>query len=175
MKWAPLLLTGLLLASASAWTRTGTGAFAQEVTEVRISKFSGKQVPRFETLKYASVNGRKGPGRDHPILWHYERKGLPLLIIKESRDWRRVRDPDGAEVWVHARMLEPTDTAMVQADVTLHREPGAESEEIARVEAGVLVQLEDCSPDWCRIKAGNYRGWVPLRTLWGTDTGEASL
>lgn len=167
MKWAPLFLTGLLLASASA--------LAQDVTDVRVSRFSGKQVPRFETLKYASVNGRKGPGQDHDIVWHYERKGLPLLIIKETQSWRRVRDPDGAEVWVHARMLEPTDTAMVQTDITLHRQPDETSEEIAHVEASVLVQVEDCSPDWCRIKADNYRGWAPRRTLWGIDTGETSL
>lgn len=176
MKWAPLLLTGLLLASASAWAGPWTGASAQEVTEVRISKFSGKQVPRFETLRYARVNGRSSPSvKEGQILWVYERQGLPMLVIKETKDWRRVRDPDGAEVWIHARMLEPTDTAMVQTEITLHREPDAESEEIAHIEANVLVGIEDCGPDWCRVKAGNYRGWVPRPVLWGADTGEASL
>ena len=167
MKWAPIFLSGLLLAGASA--------FAEGPTYVRVSKFSGKEVPRFEVLKYNAVNGRAGPSRDHPILWHYERKGLPLLIIKESQNWRRVRDPSGAEVWVHARMLEPGHTAMVQSNVTLHEDPDAMSPEIAHIEATVLVELGPCNRGWCRIEARNFKGFVPATALWGTDTAEAAL
>jgi len=81
---------------------------AQEIVEPqpqRVSQFSGKPVPRFETLRYSEVNGRVGPSLEHPIRWRYEREGLPVLIVKESQDWRRVQDPDGEEVWMHARML----------------------------------------------------------------------
>ena len=167
MKWAAIILSGLLFAVASA--------FAQSVTPVRVSKFSGKEVPRFETLKYNAVNGRAGPSRDHPILWRYERKGLPLLVIKESQTWRRVRDPSGAEVWVHAHMLEPDTKAMVQTDTVMHHAPDAESEEIARIEATVLVELGKCADNWCRIEAGNYKGFVLVTALWGVTTSEAAL
>jgi SH3-like domain-containing protein len=141
----------------------------------RISQFSGKAVPRFETLKFAAVNGRSGPSREHPVVWRYERKGLPLLIIKESRDWRRVRDPSGDEVWVHARMLEPGSAAMVRSVTTIHEEPSATSREIATLEAGVLVELSECRVDWCAVKVQSFGGWVPRATLWGADTGEAGL
>lgn len=167
MKWAALFLTGLLLA--------GSVAVAEGPTYVRVSKFSGKEVPRFESLKYNAVNGRAGPSRDHPILWRYERKGLPLLIIKESQNWRRVRDPEGAEVWVHARMLEPGNRAMVQDDTVMHRDPDAMSPEIARIEATVLVELGSCERGWCRVSAGQYRGHVPARALWGIETSAAAL
>ncbi|MDX1293211.1 MAG: SH3 domain-containing protein [Hyphomonas sp.] len=167
MKWAAIILSGLVFA--------GTSAFAQGPTYVRVSKFSGKEVPRFETLKYNAVNGRAGPSRDHPILWRYERKGLPLLIIKESQNWRRVRDPSGAEVWVHARMLEPDSKAMVQSDTIIHHEPDPASPEIARVEPTVLVELGKCSDNWCRIEAGRYKGFVPASTLWGVTTSETAL
>ena len=130
-----------------------------------VRRYLGVRAERFETLKYNAVNGRAGPSRDHPILWRYERKGLPLLVIKESQTWRRVRDPSGAEVWVHARMLEPDTKAMVQTDTVMHHAPDAESEEIARIEATVLVELGKCADNWCRIEAGNYKGFVLVTAL----------
>ena len=133
MKWAPIVISGTFLLCAAA------AAEGPQVT--RISQFSGKAVPRFETLKFAAVNGRSGPSREQSVVWRYERKGLPLLIIKETRDWRRVRDPSGDEVWVHARMLEPGSAAMMQAPFTLRETPDLASREIAAVEKGVLVEL----------------------------------
>jgi len=100
---------------------------------------------------------------------------LPLLIIKESQNWRRVRDPSGSEVWVHARMLEPEAKAMVQTDTILHHAPDPESAEVARIEATVLVELGKCADNWCRIEAGNYKGFVPAAALWGVTTSEATL
>ena len=167
MKWASLLLSGFIFA--------GSMASAEGPTYVRVSKFSGKEVPRFEILKYNAVNGRAGPSRDHPILWHYERRGLPLLILKESQDWRRVRDPSGEEVWMHARMLEPGHNAMTQTDVVLHEAPDPASPEVAEIEATVLVSLGPCAQGWCQIDAGRYKGFVPAQSLWGHDTGETSL
>ena len=167
MKRAVVILTGFLVASAAA--------FAQGADYVRVSKFSGKEVPRFETLKYNAVNGRAGPSRDHPIVWRYERKGLPLLIIKESQNWRRVRDPEGAEVWVHARMLEPDTIVMVQSDTVMHKAPDAMSPKVARLEATVLVELDGCGQGWCKVTAKHYKGFVPTTALWGDNTSAAAL
>ena len=167
MKWALLVISGILL--------LGGAATADPVQVTRISQFSGKAVPRFETLKYAAVNGRSGPSREHPVVWRYERKGLPLLIIKESRDWRRVRDPSGDEVWVHARMLEAGSAAMMQSPVSLREKPDVSSREIAAVEKGVLAELGECEAGWCHVIAGGFRGWAPQSALWGADTGEAGL
>ncbi len=167
MKWALSVISGIFLMCASA------AAEGPQVT--RISQFSGKEVPRFETLRFAAVDGRAGPSREHPVVWRYERKGLPLLIIKESRDWRRVRDPSGDEVWVHARMLEPGMAAMVQSASSIHETANETSREVASLEVGVLVELGDCRVDWCAVKVQGFHGWVPRQALWGADTGEAGL
>ncbi|MBU1289165.1 MAG: hypothetical protein KJ871_15735 [Alphaproteobacteria bacterium] len=167
MKWATLLVTGIFLFGGCA------AAEGPQVT--RISQFSGKAVPRFEVLKFAAVNGRKGPSRDQEILWRYERKGLPVLIIKESRDWRRVRDPSGDEVWVHARMLEAGTAAMVQSATIIHEGADAASPEIASLESGVLVRLGECEVKWCEVEVQNFHGWALREALWGADTGEAGL
>ena len=167
MKWAVSLIIASVLAS-------GLSA-ADQTVPVRISKFSGKAVPRFETLKYAAVNGRAGPSADHDVLWRYERKGLPLLVVKETRNWRRVRDPAGDEVWVHARMLVPADTAYVQTTVTILREPSDPGREIARFEQGLLVRLGRCEAGWCQISAKGYSGWAPASHLWGNSISETAL
>ena len=63
-------------------------------------------LPRFVSLRTEGANGRHGPGLEHRVDWIYERAGLPLLVTAESGPWRRVRDPDGGEVWMHARNLD---------------------------------------------------------------------
>ena len=43
----------------------------QSAETVKISRFSGKALPRFESLRYSAVHGRQGPTLDHEILWRY--------------------------------------------------------------------------------------------------------
>ena len=49
----------------------------QSADTVKISRFSGKPLPRFESLRYSAVHGRQGPNLDHQILWRYELKRGP--------------------------------------------------------------------------------------------------
>ena len=66
---------------------------------------SNLPVPRYVSLKTAGANGRHGPGLEHRVDWVYERAGLPLQVTGESGPWRRVVDPDGDTVWMHAQNL----------------------------------------------------------------------
>jgi SH3-like domain-containing protein len=148
---------------------------AEDLEEIRISHFSGEPVPRFETLRYAAANGRSGPSRDHKIVWRYERKGLPLLIIKESQNWRRVRDPDGDEVWVHARMLTDAKTVMLQHVTPLRKKADPSSPTLAQIDRGVIAEIEKCDDTSCRIDVQNHKGWVDKTALWGLNISEAGL
>lgn len=139
------------------------------------SPITGKPVPRFEALRYAAVNGRIGPSTDHRIAWRYERAGLPVLIVKESRDWRMVRDPDGEEVWVHARMLRPLDGVMVRAEAKLRRQPDHMAVPVADLRPGAMVAPDSCARGWCRVSASGRSGWVRQTVLWGVIAGEAPL
>lgn len=162
-----------VLAAAGIVSTTGPNhAEAQAGAEqkaVRVSHISGKPVPRFEGLQFSEVNGRSGPSEDHRIVWRYQRAGLPMLVIKESTNWRRVRDPDGDEVWIHARMLAPTHTALVRWDSTLHRTADAGADPLAKLERHVMVTVERCEDDWCRVKADRFRGWIERADLWGVE------
>jgi SH3-like domain-containing protein len=161
MKWALAVVCACLaLAHPAAAEGDGTA---------KISRFSGKAVPRFESLRYASVNGRAGPSTEHPVLWHYERKGLPLMIIKESGEWRKVRDPEGEEVWMHARMLARPETLYVVSEAQVHRSADLSSAVIARLGAGALVEAGACTDVACEVRIGRQKGWAPRLHFWGAD------
>jgi len=152
-----------------------TGEAQEAAQTVKISRFSGKPLPRFESLRYSAVHGRQGPNLDHQILWRYEREGLPMLIVRETHGWRRVRDPDGDEVWMQARMLSETRTALVTRDVDLKRGPDLETPSKARLKAGVIAELTTCEQGWCKIKIGRQTGWLAQSDLWGTETSTNNL
>ncbi len=147
----------------------------QSAETVKISRFSGKPLPRFESLRYSAVHGRQGPNLDHEILWRYEREGLPMLVVRETHGWRRVRDPDGDEVWMQARMLSETRTTLVTRDIELKQKPSAEARAKAHLKAGVIAELTTCDAGWCKIKIGRQSGWLPQSELWGTEVATDDL
>lgn len=150
-------------------------AASAEPPQTKISVFSGKPVPRFESLRYSAVHGRAGPSLDHPILWRYEREGLPVLVIKESLDWRRVRDPDGAEVWVMARMLSSNPTIFARSDVTLRRSPHDDAPAVAVLAEGGVAEVIGEEGGWIRLEAAGRRGWARREGFWGVAPDEAGL
>ena len=135
---------------------------------------SGLPVPRFVSLKFAEVNGRAGPSDQHPIVWTYRRKGLPMLVVAETENWRRVRDPEGETVWMHRRLLDGrrTGMAMEEAALLVRPEPGAGARAI--VEPGVVVQIQACRAPWVRVTAGDHTGWADAGAFWGADCGAAT-
>lgn len=152
--------------------------FATAVAEpepVRISQFSGKPVPRFESLRYSAVHGRRGPSKDHEIVWRYERQGMPVLVVKETRDWRQIRDADGDETWVQARMLNEGRNVVLLAKAIMRRKPNELSRGVASVQQGVVAGLDACEEGWCRIRTDGFRGWVPQSVLWGVETRTGGL
>src|SRR3989338_5933265 len=76
-------------------------------------------VPRFVSLKPSEVNARVGPGPNYPIEWVYLKAGLPVEVIVEFDTWRKIRDIDRAEGWVHQSMLCSKRRGIVQASETI--------------------------------------------------------
>lgn len=137
---------------------------------------SGRPLPRFVSLKSDQVNLRTGPGTRYPVSWVYQRRHLPMEITQETEDWRRVRDPDGTEGWVHRAMLSGQRMAVVmgQTNQILLRGPDATADGIAEVEPRVVVKLLQCplEHEHCRVEAARFQGWLPRMTLWGVYPGE---
>ena len=111
----------------------------------RLGPDTGLPVPRFASLKFDEVNGREGPSFDHPIVWLYVRRGLPVEVIEEALDWRKIRDPDGDEVWMHQRVLESRRTGLVAGvEAQLLRRPETGAAVAAIADPGVMFEIKDC-------------------------------
>jgi len=129
-------------------------------------------VPRWASLRSDEVNVRVGPGWDYPILWVFVRHGLPLEITAEFNYWRRIRDIDGEEGWVHQRLLSGARTVIVTGGIrTLRRAPD-DPGPVLRAEAGVIGGLLECTRVWCRLEIEGNRGWLPRMQLWGVYPDE---
>ena len=131
-------------------------------------------VPRFVTLRADEVYLRTGPGERYPIEWVYKRKGLPLEVVAEFDIWRKVRDWQGTEGWVHERMITGNRNVVVTGGLrTLHSGPDDASAAVARAEPGVVAHLLECgSGDWCRIEAQGIKGWLKRDEMWGVFPNE---
>lgn len=130
-------------------------------------------MPRFVSLRFDAAAGRAGPSEEHPIAWMYQRAGLPVQIIAETPDWRRVRDPGGEEVWMHRRLLSGRRAVRAVEPSDMLARPEAEAALVARVETGAVLWLERCRGGWCRLEAEGQRGWAPAGAFWGVYPDEA--
>ena len=141
-------------------------ASAQEAKIV--VKGSGLPVPRFVTLKSNEVNMRVGPGREYPLSWVYKQKNLPLKVIAEFDTWRKVIDHEGTIGWVHSQLVGLKRYALIQSRLTkLHRKPDSTSTVLAVADKGVLLELQICEPQWCRVASDSLRAYVRRDDIWG--------
>lgn len=142
---------------------------------------SGLPVPRFVSLKPARVNLRIGPGRDYPVSWLFMKAGLPVEIIQEYDNWRRIRDADGTEGWVYQSLLSGKRTAItapwLKNDkgkmITMRRDANDTAAVAADIEPGVVGTVRQCTGQWCRMDVSGVRGWIKQSELWGVYPGEA--
>src|SRR3546814_17287807 len=82
-----------------------------------VEGLSGLPVPRYASLASGKPNMRTGPGDRYPITWLYQRKGLPVRVVKEYGIWREVVDPDGERGCLHRPMVSDPRTALVRDGV----------------------------------------------------------
>lgn len=132
---------------------------------------SGLPVPRYISLKFDKVDARAGPGSDHKILWVYRAKGLPLQVVAETFDWRRVCDPEGHVVWVHKRTTEGRRTVMntTAKPMPLLVRPKEGAGAAGYLNPRALATLDDCQKGWCKVRVQGVTGWTPEGQLWGTS------
>ncbi len=171
---AAIMGTGLARAS----DRIATAALETAEPGHTPGTATGLPVPRYVSLKSGRANVRRGPGTDFPIDWVYRKSGVPLEVIAESNNWRRIRDHEGDGGWIWHTMLAGERSAIVDAaaedggPVALHAEPDGASEVVAYVEKGLVARVTACKENWCRLTAQGHDGWIARGALWGVYPGE---
>jgi SH3-like domain-containing protein len=153
--------------------KDATGVVADE--EPAKTGSGGLPIPRFVSLRTSPINLRTGPGVRYPVDWVYTRRHLPVEVIGEFDTWRRVKDSDGAEGWVHQSMLSGRRTAVVTGAIRpLRRDSADTAETVATVEPGVVVNVQRCPTEsgYCRVEISGLQGWLKREQLWGVYPDE---
>jgi SH3-like domain-containing protein len=139
---------------------------------------SGFPVPRFLSLKSNRVNVRKGPSSDHPVAWVFQRKNMPVEVVAEFENWRKIRDSEGQEGWILQQMLSGRRYALAPVwnknkALVLHENETARSAAVAQLNPGAIAKVESCTGEWCYLATDDYEGYARQAELWGVYPGEA--
>lgn len=165
MKYRIFILAFLLVSVVPAWGIDNKSANKGTV--------SGLALPRFATMRSDDVNMRTGPGTRYPIVWVYKHKDVPVEIFAEFEVWRRVRDADGAEGWVHKSALTSKRMAVVTGSPRNLLNDGANGADVvAHLENGSIGQILFCNTDWCRLKFDGIKGYLRKSEFWGAYPNE---
>lgn len=125
-------------------------------------------LPRFVSLRPNEVNSRVGPGPDYPVEWIYTKAGFPVEVTAEFDTWRKIRDMDKAEGWVHQSMLCSKRSAIIQGkEVLMYGKEDTKSHPLVRLQHGVVVDLLKCRGEWCQVRIYDFKGWIQRSSLWG--------
>jgi SH3-like domain-containing protein len=136
---------------------------------------AGLPIPRFVSLRTNPINLRTGPGVRYPVDWVYVRRYLPVEVIGEFDTWRQIRDPDGAEGWVHQSMLSGKRAAIVTKQPRPLKRTGEDAAEtITTLEQGVIVNVQRCPAEtpYCRVEVDGQQGWLKRDQFWGVYPDE---
>ena len=115
----------------------------------------------FRTLRNDKVNLRQGPSFDHPIKIIYNKKFLPVLVQDRSDNFRKIRDHENNSGWIHVSQLSKKKAALtVDDELVMFSNSTIYSNPLALLKKGRLVQITKCQDEWCKVKSGEFKGWL---------------
>ena len=135
---------------------------------VLISPISFAEEGYYLTLRNDKVNLRQGPSLNYPVKLIYEKKFLPILIQDKSGNFRKVLDHENNSGWIHISQLSKKKAALTILDeLIVFQKPSIYSKPLVKLEIGRLCLVKKCKNNWCKIKTGDYSGWVEKQNLRG--------
>ena len=151
------------LLAATALVSVASAALAQE-----------KQPPYWASIASGQALTHTGPGKNYPNVWLYQRRDLPVRVVKKYDTWRLIQDPDGAQGWMLVTLLSDRRTAIVKPGEprSLRAKPDDGAQVRYTVEQGVVGRIDKCANGWCRIAVGKREGYIHTADLWGVTPEE---
>ena len=126
-----------------------SNVFAQDIRLV--VRGSGYEIPRFLSLKSDEANMR-----------------VPLKIIAEYDVWRKVIDHDEVTGWMHSKLLTGRRTALIIERVTkIYKTSEDNSEIVGYAERNVIMELQYCKSQFCKVAHSELKGWIKRDSFWG--------
>lgn len=135
-----------------------------------------RQVPYWATLRFDEANMRVGPSQEYKIDWVYQRKGLPVKVVRVREGWRLVQDHEGTQGWIAASQLSPKLGVLVIGEglAEIRASDSASSALRWQAEPGVVGEFLRCREEWCEIDVAGRTGWVAIDRLWGVGEMESA-
>ena len=121
----------------------------------------------FHSLKNDKVNVRYGPGFDYPVKFIYKKKFLPIKVIDEKENFRRIIDHKKNSGWIHRIMLRKLNSLIVLEEKIVFKKNSKFSKPLVKLEKGRLVIIKKCEISWCKIETDDYIGWIDTKNVWG--------
>ena len=148
---------------ATALVSVASAALAQE-----------KRPPYWASIASGQALTHTGPGKNYPNVWLYQRRDLPVRVVKKYDTWRLIQDPDGAQGWMLVTLLSDRRTAIVKPGEprSLRAKPADGAQVRYTVEQGVVGRIDKCANGWCRIAVGKREGYIHTADLWGVTPEE---
>ncbi len=129
---------------------------------------TGLPLPRFVSLRASEVNMRTGPGVRYPIQWKLVYRHMPVEIVAEFENWRKIREWEGSVGWVHKSMLSGQRWVIIRkGKQTLRGSTKPDAPVVARIEKKVIGKVEKCDARWCKIDFSGFSGWMRHKQIWG--------
>ena len=123
----------------------------------------------FLSLKKNKVNVRYGPGFEYPIKFIYTKIDLPIKQIDKKENFRRIIDLKNNSGWIHVSQLKKINSIIPREDKILFNKPSNFSKPLAKIKKGRVLLIQNCSENWCKIKTGNFKGWIKIENTWGMN------
>ena len=122
----------------------------------------------FLTLRYDKVNLRLGPSKDYPVKIFYKKKYLPVLVVDQLDNFKKIKDHENNTGWIHVSQLSKKKAAIVITDnLIMFKKSTVYSKPLAILQKGKLTKIIKCREEWCKAKTKGYIGWVKKDSLWG--------
>lgn len=171
IRWIAIFLLVLVLVPVSQ-------ALAQSGS---VGPSTGLPLPRFASVRNADTNVRVGPGTRYNVAWIFRAPNVPVEIVQEFDVWRKIRDMEGAEGWLHQSLVSGTRTAIVTpwdetGQVAMRVSEDPQSGVRAWLTPNLIVTLRHCTGSACEVRLTHpdengrtreYTGFVEQSSLWG--------
>ena len=125
------------------------------------------------SIRGDDVNMRSGPGTKYKVLWELG-SGFPLVVLKRSGKWIRVRDFEGTIGWVHRDVVNRTGHMIVKVHknskkrINVRSGPGTKYRIVAKAYYGVVFKTLKQKNGWVNVQhEKGVTGWVKRSLLWG--------
>ncbi|MEY3028000.1 MAG: hypothetical protein RIQ77_83, partial [Pseudomonadota bacterium] len=99
-------------------------------------------------------------------------KGYPLEVLVSLKEWKKVKDHQGAINWIASNQLSSKKMVLnFKANNLIHLEPNDSSPTLAFVSENVVLEIVDNKriDNWIKVysKSTEVEGFISIENLWG--------